>query len=318
MDVAGLDGGFFFGSCCTSNSSTLAQSLFSVFLAHTRRWLQKRSCVHVSIKSLSFKTLAAPSAVNIAFPVRQKRHANATRPLEDLDLRLSRNVLLSAAALTVAVAAVHGLKVVGRDIDCACLHQLDDKSQHATVPQPGVMIETYCSPQIVNQIFHILDANAQPDKIFCQTALLSCRLVDASMAHAAWHADQRVDRAKADTNGVDLDSRNNPLADFCTPRGEAQHGAGAARLTPVQVVLRVAAQARIAHLEAVLLEKFGDALAVCLLLVHAHAECLDATQEKPGVLRAQTAAGAVDAKVELFAQTSILHSEYAGHDVVVA
>ena len=177
---------------------------------------------------------------------------------------------------------------------------------------------TYSAGEIVNQIVDILDADAQSDDILGHLSLLSGLGVDARVAHAAGHADQGVDTAKADADAPEAGGLDDPLGECDVARLKRQHGAGAAGHGPVQVVLRVRLETRVADPEAVRLEELGNLLGVGLLLLHADRERLDAAHEEERVVGAQAAAGAVDDEVHLVGQGGIVAGDHAGHDVVVA
>ena len=71
---------------------------------------------------------------------------------------------------------------------------------------------------------------------------------------------------------------------------EGEHGTSAASHAPVEIVLRVGLQAGIANLEAVRLEKGGNAHGVSLLLLHADTKGLDTTEKEPRIEGRKSAA----------------------------
>ena len=138
------------------------------------------------------------------------------------------------------------------------------------------------------------------------------------MRHLARHGDQTIHTSKTDADRPQFRARHDPLAELDVARFEGQDRSGPASHGPVQVVLRVRLQARVADFEAVVLEELGDLLRVGLLLVHAHLEGLDASEEQPGVEGREAAPGGVDCEVELFAERGVVDGQDAGHEVVVA
>jgi hypothetical protein len=56
--------------------------------------------------------------------------------------------------------------------------------------------QAYSTAQVIDQIVRILNANTQPDDVLGHVALAARLLVDGGVAHAARHADERVDAAE--------------------------------------------------------------------------------------------------------------------------
>lgn len=91
------------------------------------------------------------------------------------------------------------------------------------------------------------------------------------------HGYQTIDTAETNTDGPQPCALNNPLTHQDIARLKTQHGARAARHAPVQLVLWMRLQTRIAYGEAERLEERSDGHRVALLLLHAYTESLDAT-----------------------------------------
>jgi len=157
----------------------------------------------------------------------------------------------------------------------------------------------------------------QTNDVLGQCALLSGSGIDASMAHTARHADQAVDTSERDRDGKDLSGCDNSFRNGGGSSLKGKHGTCAACLRPVEVVLRVRLESRVADLESVALEVPGNGHGVGLLLFHANSQRLDTTQEQPRVERTETASRGVDGEVESVTQFRAVGGHYTSHDIVV-
>ena len=138
------------------------------------------------------------------------------------------------------------------------------------------------------------------------------------MRHFARHGNERVDAAKRDRDTPNVGTLHNPLGELNVARLEREHGAGAPRLLPVQVVLRVRAQSRVAHLEPSRLQKVGNDLCVPLLFLHADAQRLEPALQQPALKGCQATAAGIDHEKQAVANLVVAHHNGAGHEVVVA
>ena len=114
------------------------------------------------------------------------------------------------------------------------------------------------------------------------------------MAHAARHANQTVDTSKAHADGPESCAFDNPLTSVNVASFKRQDSASSACHAPMQVVLRVRLETRVADFEAMRFEERSDAHGVRLLLLHANTQSLDTTEEEPGIKRRKAAARSID------------------------
>ena len=138
------------------------------------------------------------------------------------------------------------------------------------------------------------------------------------MTHTAGHTDQRVDATKRDADSPELRALDDALRDRDIASLEGENGTSAACHAPVQVILGVRLQARVAHLEAVRLEESCDAHGVCLLLLHTDTKSFDTAEQQPRVEWRETAARGVNGEVQSVAQRGVVDGDYTSHEVVVA
>ena len=232
---------------------------------------------------------------------------------EDRGLILSRRC--NSGQVLSGGGQVQRTEAFGSDVYCAGLYKLCHVSKRSVCTETW---ETYSAAQIVNQIISILNTDTQPDNVLGHVALPSGLLVDGRVAHAARHTDERIHTTERDADGPELGALDNALRHGDIASLEGEHGTCTAGHAPVQVILRVRLQARVADLEAVRLEEGSDAHSVRLLLLHADTERLDAAEEQPGVKGRETAAGGVDGKVESVAQRRVVDGDDTGHEVVVS
>ena len=119
------------------------------------------------------------------------------------------------------------------------------------------------------------------------------------MRHAAGHADEGVDAAKAHGDGEELRGLDNLLRNEGRASLEGQDRAGAGGLALVEIILGVGGKTREVDLELLGDQVLCDPLGVGLLPVHAHTESLDPAKEKPAIDWGQANPSGIDDKVEL-------------------
>jgi hypothetical protein len=177
---------------------------------------------------------------------------------------------------------------------------------------------TYGTAQVIDQIFRIFNAHAQPDDILRHVPLLPRLLVNTSMAHSTRHADERIDTPEAHTNSPKPRAFYNPFTDSDISGLEREHGTSATRHAPVQIVLGMGLEAGVSNLEAMGFEEVGYAHGIGLLLLHAYTEGLDTSEKEPGIKGRKTTTGCIDGEEQPVCQGRVIDGDDASHEVVMA
>lgn len=87
---------------------------------------------------------------------------------------------------------------------------------------------TYRAREVVDEVIHVLNSNAESDDILGHLPLSPCLRVDACVAHSAGHADQAVYAAETHADAEDLGSLDDPLRKFDVSRLKRQDSTSAA------------------------------------------------------------------------------------------